>query len=269
MYFLSVVSSAVLAIYIIWESARSPAMYRKLKQAIDSGDTTARAKFYGKVYWFEGISSLLALLAFGFDWNRLNPSRLGLDATSFGTWWHSPFAQSDNSFVTGLGIGVLIAVAGALIAMALMRRRSAKTQPPRPRKSKFIPDFSYLLPTTGRERLLFALVALSAGVCEEIVFRAWLLNLLHDWTRLTGWTLAIVAALIFGVAHYYQGVAGVLVTSMLGLFFCGVYVGSGTLLLPIAIHTLVDLRWAIFPSMPGIAPQHPAGGTANCVIISA
>ena len=35
------------------------------------------------------------------------------------------------------------------------------------------------LPNTGAERLAFILVSLSAGVCEEILFRGFLIRLLH------------------------------------------------------------------------------------------
>ena len=267
MHFLSIISSAVLAIYIVWESLRSPAMYRRLKQAVDSGEGGARARFYRKVCWFEGISAMLALLALGFDWTRLTPSLLELNSSSFATWWRSPFEQHDNSFIYGLAIGLAMAVAGFIVAMRIIRHRTPKAvRNAAHRQPRFLPDFSYLLPTSPRERMLFALVALSAGICEEVVFRAWLMDSLHRWGHLQGWILAIVAALLFGLAHYYQGVPGVLVTSILGLFFCGLYVGSGTLLVPIVLHTLVDLRWAVFPSIPGIAPHRPAAGTGGTAV---
>jgi len=257
-HLLSSVSSWILALYLIWESARSPKVYRKLKASIDAGDTTARARFYYQVYLFEALSAALALTALGFNWNALNPSHLGMDHSSFGMWWHAPFGRHDNSFLVGAGIGFGAALAGAMVGMWVVRRRRA-SQPASatPRQSRFFPDFSYLLPTSGRERVLFALVALSAGVCEEIVFRAWLLNSLHSFCQLEGWTLVLVASVLFGVAHYYQGMAGVAATTILAVFFCGLYVGTGTILFPMVFHTLVDLRWAVFPSMPGIAPRAP------------
>jgi uncharacterized protein len=263
MHLFSAICSLILTAYLIWESARSPRIYRELKQAIDRGDTDARAKFYYKIYWFEAVSAALALASFGLRWSLLNPARLGFEQSSFADWWRAPFGGHDNGFLIGLLIGVGIALVAFTVAIKFIRRRASAKPSPSVRQSRFVPDFSYLLPTSARERLLFALVAVSAGVCEEIVFRAWLLNALHSWGRLQGWTLVLLASVLFGIAHYYQGIAGVVATTVLGVFFCGLYVGSGTLLYPIIVHTLVDLRWAVFPSMPGMAarraPQIDAG----------
>jgi membrane protease YdiL (CAAX protease family) len=257
MHLLSLFCSFILAIYLIWDSARTPALYRKLKKAIDEGQFRERSRFYYQVYWFEGISAALALAALGFDRNRLNPARLGFDNSSFGVWLHPLFVDRGIRFVIGVAL-LFGMVAGTVLAVMIGRRRSPQVVAPAPRQSRFVPDFSYLLPTCGRERLLFALVAVSAGICEEIVFRAWLLDALHSGARLQGWPLVLVASVAFGVGHYYQGVAGVLSTTFLGLVFCGLYIVTGTLLLPILVHTLVDLRWAVLPSIPGLAPQRPA-----------
>jgi membrane protease YdiL (CAAX protease family) len=59
----------------------------------------------------------------------------------------------------------------------------------------------------------------------------------------------ITAAVLFGLVHYYQGLPGILVTGFLGLVLCGLYVATGTLLVPIVVHALIDLRVALFPSL--------------------
>jgi len=259
---LSILSSLALAAYLVWETARSPAMYRRLKEAIQSGNTQARIGFYCSVYWFEGISALLAAAALRFDRQRLDPSRLELASSSFGMWWHSALVHLNKEILIGMGIGIGISVAAIVVALKLANRRAARAPKPALKQSKLFPDVSYLLPISGRERALFALVALAAGVCEEIVFRGWLLSVFHESLNLNGWTMVLSASICFGLAHYYQGVAGIVVTSVLGLVFCGLYVGSGTLLVPIIAHVLVDLRWAVFPSMPGITPQQPGATPA-------
>jgi hypothetical protein len=65
---------------------------------------------------------------------------------------------------------------------------------------------------------------LSAGVCEEVVFHTWMLNVLHRWVGLGGWTLLLVTAAVFGVVHSYQGPVGVLATGVMGFYLCGLYV---------------------------------------------
>jgi uncharacterized protein len=151
----------------------------------------------------------------------------------------------DRGFAYGMGIGAVIMLALTPLLLRMVRRRSEKTVAAA--TSRFLPDFSYLLPVTPRERWLFALVAISAGICEELVFRGWLLNALHS-IHAENWTLVVLAAAIFGAAHFYQEVAGVIMTLVLGLIFCGLYVASGNLLVPIVLHTILDLRWVIAPA---------------------
>jgi membrane protease YdiL (CAAX protease family) len=103
-----------------------------------------------------------------------------------------------------------------------------------------LPDFSTLLPVTTHERLVWVAVAASAGICEEIVFRGWLLATLHSPVGLAGTTLVLVAAVIFGLAHAYQRVAGMVLTAFAGALFCVLYVKTGSLLVPILLHILID-----------------------------
>jgi membrane protease YdiL (CAAX protease family) len=72
-------------------------------------------------------------------------------------------------------------------------------------------------------------VAVSAGICEEVVFRGWLLFAPHNNLALNGTALLVLAAVIFGLAHVYQGIAGILATTRAGAFFCILYVATGTL----------------------------------------
>ena len=52
----------------------------------------------------------------------------------------------------------------------------------------------------------------------------------------------VVAALLFGMAHAYQGSRGVLQTGLVGLGLAVLYVLSGSLWLPMALHAFVDLN---------------------------
>lgn len=46
----------------------------------------------------------------------------------------------------------------------------------------------------------------------------------------------VVASVFFGLAHGYQGMAGVLGTTMLGAVLHLLYVGSGSLWVPTGLH---------------------------------
>lgn len=65
-------------------------------------------------------------------------------------------------------------------------------------------DVQFLLPHGSRETALWVCVALSAGICEEAVYRGYLQRQLTAFTRnaVLGILLAAVA---FGLAHSYQG----------------------------------------------------------------
>ena len=99
-----------------------------------------------------------------------------------------------------------------------------------------------LLPRTPAERRMFVGVALTAGVAEEVVFRGFLLVYLTDVLTVPLGAAMVVSAALFGLAHSYQGAVGVLLTGLAGYWLAGLYVLTGSLLLPAVVHALVDLR---------------------------
>jgi membrane protease YdiL (CAAX protease family) len=97
-----------------------------------------------------------------------------------------------------------------------------------------------ILPAGGIERAGFVPVAITAGVCEEILYRGWL-----PWA-VAGWTGSaaagfVLAALVFGAGHAYQGRNGMILTALLGLFLGGVVAWTGSLLPGQFLHVAVDL----------------------------
>ncbi|NJW53058.1 CPBP family intramembrane glutamic endopeptidase [Salinimicrobium oceani] len=87
-------------------------------------------------------------------------------------------------------------------------------------------------------------VWITAGLLEELVFRAFLINTLDVLLGSTIWsTMAavIISSLIFGMVHSYQGVTGILVTTCIGLIFGVAYVLGGRKIWPlIFIHGHID-----------------------------
>jgi membrane protease YdiL (CAAX protease family) len=59
----------------------------------------------------------------------------------------------------------------------------------------------------------------------------------------------VAAAAVFGLAHLYQKVTGVVATAIAGLLFCVLYVKTGSLLLPILLHVAIDVRFAFLPAL--------------------
>ncbi|MFD6953118.1 hypothetical protein A6A08_11375 [Nocardiopsis sp. TSRI0078] len=116
---------------------------------------------------------------------------------------------------------------------------------------------SALLPRDRRERWAAAGGSVTAGVCEEVVFRGLLIALGVS----LGLDVAVAAGIsvaVFAVAHVYQGLLGVLFVTLMGFALTSLYLSTGSLLLPVFLHILVDLRALLFA--PGREGARPGSG---------
>jgi membrane protease YdiL (CAAX protease family) len=102
--------------------------------------------------------------------------------------------------------------------------------------------------TRGHLREQFPLiiqVAVTAGVCEEIIYRGTVISRLQAILpkgRTTKSLVLLFSAAIFGAAHAYQAPAGILVTGLIGLLLGLIYLAFGRLLWPaILMHVTYDL----------------------------
>lgn len=101
----------------------------------------------------------------------------------------------------------------------------------------------FILPTIKSEKTLFILVAVSVGICEEIIFRAFLVNYLHnEWLGMSILISFVVSGLIFGLGHFHQGVNGIVNATVFGIVMSYLFIMTGNLLLPIIIHIIYDLK---------------------------
>lgn len=231
--------------YVVWSCMRAPRRYHALTAAIARGEPDARRKMYQETIVFEVVSASLALLVLG-------PGALHRAAASLAT---APFClrfvalTRASDAMVGAGIGFVGAVTIVLFAQWIRARRASPAVARHPsRWRKLLPDFRALLPTNGGERAQFALVAIAAGVCEEIVFRGWVTSALHTHAGLGGTTLLIASAIVFGLAHAYQGVVGIVLTGYIGAVLAALFGATGSLVVPIVLHCLVDLRWVLTPT---------------------
>lgn len=141
----------------------------------------------------------------------------------------------------GLSVGLLIGLCAPVIAV----RRHPESIARQLEKVRF------MLPTTPAQRWMFALVCVTAGICEEWIYRGFMLHVLTaQLPSVNGWWLVLMQAVMFGIAHVYQGRAGTLLTGVLGLILGVLYIATGSLLLPMILHALVDLR--IFLLLPAL-----------------
>ena len=110
--------------------------------------------------------------------------------------------------------------------------------------------FVALLPRTVDERTAFALLAVTAGVCEELIFRGFGIAYVRWlWPGATHFWLIAITSAAFGLAHLYQGVRGVLLTGLVGAVLASLVLATGSLLPAMVIHALIDLRVLALPPL--------------------
>lgn len=118
-----------------------------------------------------------------------------------------------------------------------------------------------MLPHTTGDLAWFVALSVSAGICEELVFRGYL-----SWAAqsvLGPWPGVVVSCLVFALAHAYQGVGGILRTGLIGAFFMASVLVLGSLIPAMVGHALIDIgqgvvAWLILRASPPSQAQAPA-----------
>jgi CAAX protease family protein len=101
-----------------------------------------------------------------------------------------------------------------------------------------------MAPHGGIEVVLWILLSISAGVCEEFVYRGYLQRQLGQLARSAAVGL-VLSSLVFGLGHLYQGIGSVLVITIYGLLFGGLAMASRSLAPGILAHACEDLVWGL------------------------
>ena len=91
--------------------------------------------------------------------------------------------------------------------------------------------------------LVFMWVVAAFG--EEFVYRGWLVkrlgSILGD-RRVAYWGAVIISSVLFGIAHRYQGISGMISTGMVGFIFGALFINSkNRLWLTILTHGVYDV----------------------------
>jgi len=97
-----------------------------------------------------------------------------------------------------------------------------------------------LLPKTPLESGPYAALAVTAGVCEEFVYRGFVMAALAR-TGMAMWIALLLSSVLFGLAHAYQGRSGIIGTTLMGLVFGLGRVVTLSLAPAVVWHACVDL----------------------------
>lgn len=146
-----------------------------------------------------------------------------------------------RSIVRTLALGVLVGVVMLFFSKLLLTPiAEAITGIPR--------DLSAFEDVRGNLSVYLVLMPriwLGAAICEEIVFRAFLIGRLEaafgGASRSATAAAVLLSSVLFGFAHTYQGPTGVLITGTLGLIFACIYAyGGRNLWFNIVVHGVYD-----------------------------
>src|SRR5258705_578336 len=99
------------------------------------------------------------------------------------------------------------------------------------------------LPTKNNELPEYFLLCFSAGIFEEIVYQGYLINYcwnLFEGSKYQQMITDLLLAFAFSVAHFYQGTKAVLKIFFLAVFFGYLFIYSGSLLIVMILHFLID-----------------------------
>ena len=101
-----------------------------------------------------------------------------------------------------------------------------------------------LLPVNFLEYLPYAALAITAGVCEEFIYRGFAIAAFSK-AGLPLWLVVIASSILFGLAHAYQGRGGIVSTGIFGVLLAIGRLGFGSLVPVMMWHAGLDLAAGI------------------------
>lgn len=173
------------------------------------------------------------------------------------------WAPSISSLALGLAAGAYVIVGFLPLIQSLrgMRWRLAYEAAIR---RNFL-DIPGLLPNTPTERAAWIALSFTAGICEEGLYRGFLIRFLHEGgVDMPLFAALVASSLIFGLAHVYQGARGVLATTIGGFALGLAFLLSGSLTLSIVLHVFMDLQLA-YIVRPTLKPRGGDGLEAQAL----
>jgi membrane protease YdiL (CAAX protease family) len=231
MAFISFLLMQLLAAYtVLVEPFLRTNFYRMLKKQLNI-DTHARVLFYRTQViwewsWVVVLILIVAPIPQPFTWIGFTlPNQFGWIVLA--------------ALVLGLGLSTVLLRRnpGAMAAM----QRSLEAS-------------SILLPATSTERKWYAVAGITAGICEELLYRGFLMRYIHSTFPTLDWLfMAILSGIIYGLSRAYQGLKGISQTALTGFSFAIVFYLSGSLLPAMVFHALAELRtlWLWQPEVKG------------------
>ena len=212
-------------VFIVLVAAATTYSLGRLERRVAEGVTTARRNWYRGTLLGEWAVAAAALAV----WSRE------------GRPWQALGLVPPTDWRLYAGVGLAIGVTAVLL-----RQNASIRGLPADRLDRLAPKLAgveMIMPHTRREYRWFLAVSWTAGVCEELLYRGFLTWLIASFV---GTTAAVVlAAIVFGFAHTYQGPKGIVKTGVVGLVLGGIVLLSGWLVPAMLIHAMIDIAGGV------------------------
>jgi membrane protease YdiL (CAAX protease family) len=194
---------------------------RRIAARIRAGEVALRMRLYRTILVEEWVGAAIVLLLWFVP---------GRDAGALGL-----LPRSGSWVWAGYGLTVLVCA-----GLAVQMWWATRTPDARASARAALVEVSFLIPNTSVERRVFPWVALTAGICEELVYRGFLIAYLAALPGVSWVAAAVLSSVVFGLGHAYQGPKGILRTAAVGLLLAGLYGLTGSLWASIVVHGVMD-----------------------------
>jgi uncharacterized protein len=176
-----------------------------------------------------------------------------LTGAGMALWLHEQRSWRALGFAALHGWWLAGAIILALLLAAVYARTIARIAGlPQARRIKLQSQFGQVasvVPHSRHELCWFIALSLSAGFCEEFVFRGYLIWVFQQMVGL--WGAAAISIAAFAAGHAYQGRRGVISAGIGGALFTLLMLIFKSLWLVMALHAMVDIcqgfvAWLVF-----------------------
>lgn len=197
--------------------APDPAPASPFEASMASSDGMSSAALLVNVAFSQGLFGVILVAGAWFT---------GIPASAFGV-----SGPTIEALVVGIGFGLVLSLGNGVAGAAAS---ALGHDPSEDLRTMLAPDS-----LAGWALLLGVVLPLIAGF-EELLFRGALIGVLHAGFGWSPWLLALVSSVAFALGHGAQGPIGIVVTGLLGFVLAAGFVLTGSLLVVVVAHYLVN-----------------------------
>ena len=199
--------------------------YRRARSQMETGGSGSRRRYYREAM-LELWLLTAAVLAWWLPAGR-TIAEIGLGVPGGWRFW----------------VGAIVFVAFATIlgrqTATVRASAEARDQVRSQLEGQFGAGAILMIPRNDAERRTWVGLSLTAGICEEILYRAFFIWYLTAWLPTAA--AVAVSSVVFGAAHLYLGWGGVVRATATGAVLALAYLVTGSLWVPMALHATVDI----------------------------